>query len=145
MTVLGQGPVLNNVKWQLTGDFFMGDSSLEIPWGTNGYFDMFDMLNEGYYFLLTLVRETEEIDHEIIKVVSGAFEPFVDVVRAQEDTTAKDWVIGDRVEMRLTRDTMRRHKEIGDRYLLTADGRLLTGIDDEILLDPEPDPLPDLY
>lgn len=141
----GQGPVLNNVKWALSGSIADTDTIIEIPFGTPGYSDMFSMLTAGYYFLLTFVREDEEIDHEIVKVVDGSFEPFVEIERGWEDTTPENWIPGDRVEMRLTRDTMRRHKEIGDRYLFTADGRILFGLNGEILLDQEPDPLPTLY
>ena len=143
--IYGQGPVLNNVKWQLTSELFYFDNFLIVPFTSDPWYDeMWDMFAAGYYAVFTLVRETEEIDHEIVYAIDATFEPFIEVVRGQEGTDPQDWVIGDRVEMRLTRDTMRRHKEIGNRYLLTADGRLLTGVDDDILLGPEP-ALIDLY
>jgi len=84
-------------------------TSLSVTPGTGVKFPVVDAVGPDF-FLVTLfkITVTGEIGHEIIRVTvrATATPDTMTIVRAQEGTTALAFASGDRIELRLTRDTL---------------------------------------
>ena len=96
----------NNAKTVLASGISAVATSLTVTAGTGL---LFPVITGSDYFLATLCQlsVTGEINFEIVKVTARTSDVFT-IVRAQESTTALAYVAGDKVELRLTKETMER-------------------------------------
>ena len=86
----------NNAYGTLNGSLTVSDTSLTLASGQGA---RFPTLAAGDYFYATLIDTSNNL--EIIKV-TGRTSDVLTIVRAQENTLAKVFSIGDRVELRIT-------------------------------------------
>ncbi len=87
----------NNAATTLAADIADSDLSLSVAVGTGS---LFPSPAAGQQFNCTLVRASDNAI-EIVKVTARSTDTFT-IVRAQESTTAKAFVTGDKVELRIT-------------------------------------------
>lgn len=91
----------NNAITRLAAGIAAGDLSLSVTPGTGA---LFPTLGVGDYFPATLVRGSDGAI-EIVKVTARATDVFT-IERAKENTTALAFIAGDRIELRLTAQTI---------------------------------------
>lgn len=96
----------NNGTSTLLGAFNIGATSCSVQAGHGA---RFPSPAAGEYFLFTLKDAAGNI--EICKCTQRTTDTFNVVVRAQEGTTERNWLAGDLLEARLTRDTMDRYPQ----------------------------------
>jgi hypothetical protein len=74
---------------------------------TTGHGARFPTITGSNYFLATLCQLSgvDEVNFEVVKVTARSTDTFT-VVRAQEGTTGLAYNAGDKVELRLTKETM---------------------------------------
>ena len=94
----------NNAKSVLASSLTAIATSLTV---TAGQGVRFPTITGSDYFLATLCQQgsSGEINFEVIKVTARSTDTFT-IVRAQEGTTALAYSAGDKVELRLTKETM---------------------------------------
>lgn len=99
----------NNAKTVLASGVSAVATSLTVTAGTGL---LFPVITGSDYFLATLCQlsVTGEINFEIVKVTARTSDVFT-IVRAQEGTTGLVYVTGDKVELRLTKETMGRLRD----------------------------------
>lgn len=90
----------NNATTQLAASITAADTSIHVVTGTGS---LFPALSAGDEFPITVVGADSV--PEIMRVTARAGDVFT-VVRAQEDTTARSFAIGSRVDLRLTAGTL---------------------------------------
>ena len=91
----------NNAVSRLASGISSGDLSLSVTPGTGA---LFPTLGAGDHFPATLVRASDSAV-EIVKVTARSTDVFT-IERAQENTTALAFSANDRIELRLTADTI---------------------------------------
>ena len=87
----------NNAATTLAGDITDSDLTLTVATGTGS---LFPSPAAGQQFNVTLVR-TSDSATEIVRVTARTTDSFT-IVRAQESTSAKAFVTGDKIELRVT-------------------------------------------
>ena len=87
----------NNAATTLAGDITDSDLTLTVATGTGS---LFPSPSAGQQFHVTLVRASDSAT-EIVRVTARTTDSFT-IVRAQESTSAKAFVTGDKVELRVT-------------------------------------------
>jgi hypothetical protein len=92
--------IANNAFSALAASVGTGDTSFAV---TTGEGSRFPLLAPGDYFYATLIGPGSQL--EIVKVTERNTDVLT-VVRAQEGTSAKAFFSGDRVELRLTAQTI---------------------------------------
>lgn len=93
----------NNGTSTLLGAFAIGATSLSVQAGHGA---RYASLAATEHFMFTIKDAAGNI--EICKCTTRTVDTFNVVVRAQEGTTERNWLAGDLVEARITRDTMDR-------------------------------------
>jgi len=88
----------NNAQSYLAADLAIGGLSLTVTTGTGSLFPTL-VSGSGDYFYATLIKQTQE--KEIVKVTARTGDVFT-IERAKDNTTAKAFVTGEAVELRLT-------------------------------------------
>lgn len=103
----------NNAKTVLASGISAVATSLTVTAGTGL---LFPVITGSDYFLATLCQlsVTGEINFEIVKVTARTSDVFT-IVRAQEGTTGLVYVTGDKVELRLTKETMERREATSNK------------------------------
>ena len=91
----------NNAKGKLNAGIAAGDLSLTLQAGQGA---LFPTPTAGDWFNATLIDTSGNI--EIIKVTTRVTDGFTVIVRAQESTTAISFLAGDKVELRLTKESI---------------------------------------
>jgi hypothetical protein len=86
----------NNASATLATSINTAVTSIQVTAGQGG---QFPSLGSGEYFFATLVDSSNNI--EIVKV-TGRASDILTVVRAQDSTTAKSYLAGDKIELRTT-------------------------------------------
>ena len=86
----------NNAVGYLASSISASDVGLVVEAGQGA---RFPVLGASEYFFATLVNPSGEL--EIVKVTARSFDAMT-ILRAQEGTTARSFVAGARVELRLT-------------------------------------------
>ena len=105
----------NNGTSTLLGGFAIGATSCSVQAGHGA---RFDSPGANEFFIYVLKDAAGNI--EICKCTQRTTDTFNVVVRAQEGTTERDWLAGDLVEARLTRDTMGRLAQKDAAETITA-------------------------
>ena len=85
----------NNAASALAGNILSSATSLSV---TTGQGALFPSLSGSDYFYCTLANTAGTV--EIVKVTARSSDTFT-IVRAQDNTTAANWSLGDKVELRL--------------------------------------------
>ena len=85
----------NNAASTLASSILSSATSLTVATGQGA---LFPSLGAGDYFYCTLANTAGTV--EIVKVTARATDVFT-IVRAQDNTTAANWSLGDKVELRL--------------------------------------------
>ena len=85
----------NNAASTLASSILSSDVSLTVATGQGA---LFPSLGAGDYFYCTLANTVGTV--EIVKVTARATDTFT-ITRAQDGTTAANWSLGDKVELRL--------------------------------------------
>lgn len=88
--------IKNNAYGTLLSSIAPGDTAITLASGQGANFPS---LSTGEYFYATLINTTNQL--EIVKV-TGRTGDVLTVVRAQEATVARTYVVGDRLEIRVT-------------------------------------------
>jgi hypothetical protein len=128
----------NNAYSFINGALLDTDTSLDVSPGTGS---RFPTITGSDYFLLTLIsldNDGNEDAWEVVKVTAVSTDTLT-IVRAQEGTTALDWLSGLRVELRLTAGTMTSHEsKLGNSLalagLLMVSGAALSWDDGDVTL-----------
>lgn len=117
----------NNAKTVLASGISAVATSLTVTAGTGL---LFPVITGSDYFLATLCQlsVTGEINFEIVKVTARTSDVFT-IVRAQEGTTALVYVAGDKVELRLTKETMGRLRD----FTQAGTGAVAQTVQDKLL------------
>ncbi len=87
----------NNAATTLAAGIADSDLSLTVATGTGS---LFPAPSAGQQFNATIIRASDNA-YEIVKVTAKSTDTFT-IVRAQESTTAKAFLTGDRIELRVT-------------------------------------------
>lgn len=95
---MGVALVKNNAFSTLASTLSSSDTSLTVAAGTGSRFPTITG-GSGDFFLITLLDTSNNI--EVVKVTATATDVFT-IVRAQDGTTARGFVVSDRVELRPT-------------------------------------------
>lgn len=94
----------NNAKGLLNANLASGATSLTLQSGQGA---LFPSIGGNNFFLITLyaVVNGEEVSHEIIKVTNRVNDTFT-IIKGQEGTLDRDWVVGTPVSLRITANSM---------------------------------------
>ncbi len=92
--------IANNAFSSIAASVGVSDTSFAVVMGEGS---RFPLLSPGDYFYATLVSPRNQL--EIVKVTEHNTDVFT-IVRAQEGTTSRTFSAGDRVELRLTAQTI---------------------------------------
>jgi len=96
----------NNAATTLASGLAAGGTSLTVASGKGALFPSPDYGGAGEYALLTLVRASDGAVEVVL--LSSRTADVLSVIRAQEGTTALDFLTGDKVELRITAEYLNR-------------------------------------
>ena len=96
----------NNAVSTLATGIASDDLALTVA---SGHGARFPSLADGDYFLATLTQAATESTWEIVKV-TGRSTDTLTIVRGQEGTTPAAWLVGDKVELRVTAGAIKRYE-----------------------------------